>query len=71
MEAIGIQSQLAGTKVAQLNQAWDAWMSSVTGTMADFSQVQTALAEHGRGRLRFLGQPDRLDRVHLPVRLAG
>lgn len=44
MEAIGIQSQLAGTKVQQLNQAWDAWMSSVTGSMADFSQVQTAIA---------------------------
>ena len=43
MEALGIQSQLAGTKVQQLNQAWDAWMSSVTGSMADFSDVQTAI----------------------------
>jgi chemotaxis protein histidine kinase CheA len=43
MEALGIQSQLAGTKVSQLNQAWDAWMSSVTGSMSSFSQVQTAI----------------------------
>jgi hypothetical protein len=43
MEALGIQSQLAGTKVQQLNSAWDAFMSSVTGSMSDFSDVQTAL----------------------------
>ena len=47
MEALGIQSQLAGTKVSQLNQAWDAWISSVTGSMSDFSQVQTALQGMG------------------------
>ncbi len=47
MEALGIQSQLADTKVSQLNQAWDAWMQSVTGTMSSFSQVQTALQGMG------------------------
>ena len=44
MEALGIKSQLAGTKVQQLNQAWDAWISSVTGSMADFAQVETAIS---------------------------
>ena len=47
MEALGIQSQLAGTKVSQLNQAWDAWMSSVTGSMSDFSQAETAIQTMG------------------------
>ena len=47
MEALGIQSQLAGTKVQQLNQAWDAWMGSVTGAMSSMSQVQTAIATMG------------------------
>jgi hypothetical protein len=51
MEALGIQSQLAGTKVQQLNSAWDAWMASVTGGLSAMSQVQVALAGIDKGAL--------------------
>ena len=42
--ALGIQSQLAASKVSQLNSAWDAWIQSVTGGVSAMAQVQTALA---------------------------
>ena len=41
--ALGIQSQLASSKVSQLNQAWDAWIQSVTGGVAAMAQVETAM----------------------------
>jgi hypothetical protein len=43
MTAMGIQAQLAGTKVQQLNQAQDAWTASITGGMAIYGQFQTTL----------------------------
>jgi hypothetical protein len=43
MQYLGIQSQLAGTKVSELNSAYQQWLSSVTGGMSDWSQLQTAL----------------------------
>lgn len=43
MNVLGIQSQLAASKVQQLNQAWDQWISSVTGGMQALSQFETAL----------------------------
>jgi hypothetical protein len=43
MEALGVESQLAGTKVSQLNSAWDQFLQTVTGGMDSFSEVQTAL----------------------------
>jgi hypothetical protein len=48
MQALGIQSQLAGTKVQQLNQAWDQFLQTVTSGMSAFSQVQTALTTMGQ-----------------------
>lgn len=47
--ALGIQSQLAATKVQQLNQAWDAWIQTTTSAASSMSQVQTALGQMGAG----------------------
>lgn len=47
MNVLGIQSQLAATKVQQLNQAWDQWIASITGGMQSLSQFETALGNMG------------------------
>jgi hypothetical protein len=43
MTALGVASQLTGTKVAQLNQAWDQWIQNVTATPNDMAEIQNAL----------------------------
>ncbi len=43
MEALGIQSQLAATKVSQVNSALDQFLSTATSGMGTFSQLQTAI----------------------------
>jgi hypothetical protein len=47
MAYMGIQSQLAATKVSQVNQAFDQWMSSVTGSMSAWSAFTTAMSSMG------------------------
>lgn len=43
LKAVGIQAAETQTKVAQLNQAWDAFMQGVTGGTGAFSDMETAL----------------------------
>lgn len=43
MTALAIQSGLAGSKMTQLNQAWDQFMSNVTGGTGGLAGFETAL----------------------------
>jgi hypothetical protein len=49
MTALAIQSGLAATKVAQLNQAWDQLLGNITGGIGDFSQLVTSIQTMGAG----------------------
>ena len=68
MEALGIQSQLAGTKVSQLNQAWDAWIGSVTGQHVRDVAGPDRYRGHGDGRSGQECQPVGVDQFHLAGR---
>lgn len=48
LKAVAIQTGLANTKVASLNQAMDAFMQTVTGGTTGFSQFVTALQGMGK-----------------------
>lgn len=43
MDALGIQSELQGTKVQQLNQAWDSYMQTLVGGTNTLAQMQEAI----------------------------
>jgi hypothetical protein len=47
IEALAIQSGLAGTKVSQLNSAWDEFMSNLTGGTSGLAGFVTALSNIG------------------------
>jgi hypothetical protein len=49
IQVLGIQSQLAATKVQQLNSAWDAWIQTATAAATGMSQVEVALSQMGAG----------------------
>jgi hypothetical protein len=48
VNAIGLQSALAATKLSTLNQAWDSFMQGVTGGTGDMAEFQTSLANIGQ-----------------------
>jgi hypothetical protein len=52
MNALGIQTGLAATKVQQLNSAWDEFMGNVTGGTNAFSQFQLAMQGLGQTALK-------------------
>lgn len=43
MDALGIQSELQGTKVQQLNQAWDQYMQTLIGGTNGLAQMEDAI----------------------------
>jgi hypothetical protein len=47
VEAMGIQTQLAATKIQQLNQAWDQSVQSVTGGLSTMAATETAIGQLG------------------------
>ena len=49
VEALAIQSGLAGTKVSDLNSAWDQFMQNLTGGTTDLAQLNTSLANLSTG----------------------
>ena len=51
MEAMGIQSQLASSKVQQVNQAMDQFVSTVTSGMNTLAQFQGQLSQMGHDAL--------------------
>ena len=47
MSAVAVQSGLAATKISQLNQAWDQFMSNVTGGTGGLADFETSLSNIG------------------------
>ena len=47
MLALAIQTGEAGTKMSQLNQAWDSWMSTVTGGTSDLGSLDESMQNLG------------------------
>jgi hypothetical protein len=44
-EALGVQSQLAGTKVQQLNQSWDQFVITLTSGMGAWASTRSAIQQ--------------------------
>jgi hypothetical protein len=51
MEALGVQSQLAGTKVGQVNQAFDQFVGGTTGAITGLAQFEGQLHQMGHDSL--------------------
>ena len=51
MEALGVASQLAASKVGQVNQTFDQFISTTTGGMSTLAQFEGALHEMGHDAL--------------------
>jgi len=47
MEAVSVEAQIQGSKVSQLNSAWDSFMSMATSLTGSFSQINLDLTQMG------------------------
>jgi hypothetical protein len=59
VQAMGIQTQLAATKIQQLNQAWDQWVQSVNNGLSTMAATETAIGQLGGSTYTLAGYSQR------------